>query len=113
LSNLAGKPAGEPVWPGKWAKSRAAAVMLRKVLEAAGIPYVVDGPDGPLFADFHALRHSYLTIGGQSGIDLRTLQELAGHSTPTLTARYMHPRLHDLAGAVDRLPNLLVGDGQT
>src|SRR5947209_11537130 len=39
--------------------------------------------------------------------DLRTLQELAGQSTPTLTARYSHRRLHDLAGAVEKLPNFL------
>ena len=82
--------------------------MLRIDLEAAGIPYAVEGPDGPLFADFHALRHSYLTLGGRAGIDLRTLQELAGHSTPTLTARYSHRRLYDLAGAVRR-PNLPTG----
>ncbi len=76
-------------------------------LEAAGIPYAVEGPDGPLYADFHSLRHSYLTLGGRAGIDLRTLQELAGHSTPTLTARYSHRRLYDLAGAVEKLPNFL------
>jgi hypothetical protein len=81
--------------------------MLRIDLEAAGIPYSVEGPDGPLFADFHALRHTYLTLGGKAGIDLRTLQELAGHSTPTLTARYSHRRLHDLAGAVEKLPSIL------
>ena len=68
------------------------------------------GPDGPLYADFHALRHTYLTLGGQAGIDLRTLQELAGHSTPLLTARYSHRRLHDLAGAVEKLPNFLPAD---
>src|SRR5262249_44214455 len=59
------------------------------------------------FADFHALRHTYLTLGGRAGIDLRTLQELAGHSTPTLTTRYSHRRLYDLAGAVEKLPRLL------
>ena len=64
-------------------------------------------PDGPEYADFHRLRHSYLTLGGRSGIDLRTLQELAGHSKPELTARYSHRRLNDLAGAVDKLPNLV------
>src|SRR5207253_20361 len=53
------------------------------------------------------LRHSYLTLGGRAGIDLRTLQELAGHSTPVLTARYSHVRLHDLAGAVAKLPSIL------
>jgi hypothetical protein len=59
--------------------------MLRGDLEVAGVPHVVAGPDGPLFADFHALRHSYLALGGRAGIDLRTLEELAGHSTPDLT----------------------------
>jgi hypothetical protein len=81
--------------------------MLRIDLEAAGIPYAVEGPDGPGYADFHALRHSYLTLGGRSGVDLRALQELAGHSKPELTARYSHRRLYDLAGAVEKLPNLV------
>jgi excisionase family DNA binding protein len=104
---MADKPAGQAIWGGTWARDRTGAEMLRRDLEAAGIPYVVQGPDGPLFADFHALRHSYLTLGGRAGIDLRTLQELAGHSTPELTARYSHRRLHDLAGAVEKLPPLL------
>jgi hypothetical protein len=107
---LRDKPAGQPVWGGTWARHRTGAEMLRLDLEAAGIPYAVEGPDGPLFADFHALRHSYLTLGGRSGIDLRTLQELAGHSDPSLTARYSHRRLYDLAGAVDKLPRLLPTD---
>ncbi len=84
--------------------------MLRFDLEAAGIPYVVEGPDGPLHADFHSLRHSFLTLLGRGGVDLRTVQELAGHSTPTLTARYSHRRLYDLAGAVEKLPRFLPED---
>jgi integrase len=107
---LAGKSAGQPLWPGTWARERKGAEMLRIDLDAAGIPYAVEGPDGPLYADFHALRHTYLTLGGRAGIDLRTLQELAGHSTPTLTARYSHRRLYDLAGAVEKLPRLLPDD---
>jgi integrase len=81
--------------------------MLRGDLAEAGIPYVVDGPDGPLFADFHSLRHSYITALGRAGVDLRTAQELAGHSSPTLTARYSQRRIHDLAGAVEKLPSLM------
>jgi integrase len=104
---LRGKSAGQPLWGGTWARDGKGAEMLRIDLETAGIPYAVEGPDGPLYADFHALRHSYLTLGGRAGIDLRTLQELAGHSTPTLTARYSHRRLHDLTGAVEKLPNFL------
>src|SRR5262249_50892844 len=68
-----GKPAGRAVWGGNWAKAYKAAEMLRGDLDAAGIPYAVEGPDGSLYADFHALRHSYLTLGGRAGIDLRTL----------------------------------------
>jgi Phage integrase family len=108
---LAGKPAGCPVWPGTWAER--AAVMFRIDLEAAGIAYAVDGQDGPEYADFHSLRHTFLTLGGRSGIDMRTLQELAGHSDPKLTARYTHRRLHDLAGAVDKLPNLVPNDRES
>jgi integrase len=104
------RPSGQPVWPLTWTSDRVAADMLRIDLDAAGIPYAVAGPDGPLCADFHALRHSYLTLGGRAGIDLRTLQELAGHSTPVLRARYSHRRLHDLPGAVEKLPSLLPGD---
>jgi excisionase family DNA binding protein len=104
---LADKTPGQPVWGGTWAKDRRGAQMLRCDLEVAGIAYTSEGHDGVLFTDFHSLRHSYLTLGGRAGIDLRTLQELAGHSTPMLTARYSHRRLHDLAGAVEKLPNFL------
>ena len=107
---LTGKPAKRPVWPGQWKIS--AADMLHADLNDAGIPYAVEGPDGPLYVDFHALRHTYLTLGGRAGIDLRTLQELAGHSTPNLTARYSHVRLHDLAGAVEKLPSFLPASDQ-
>ena len=109
---LTGKPSGQPLWPGTWASLRAAALMLRKDLKAVGIPYTVQGPDGPEHADFHALRHTYLTLLGRSGVDLRTQQELAGHASPVVTARYSHVRLHDLAGAVDRLPDLVPNQQQ-
>jgi integrase len=101
------RPAGQPVWGGTWASDHRGAEMLRGDLETAGIPYVIDGPDGPLYADFHALRHTYLTLLGRGGVDLRTAQELADHSSPVLTARYSHRRLHDLAGAVEKLPSFL------
>ena len=42
-----------------------------------------------------------------SGADgAKTAQELARHSTPTLTFNvYAHARLHDIASAVERLPD--------
>ncbi len=63
----------------------------------------MSGPHGAEHADFHALRHSYLTALGRAGVDLRTAQELAGHSSPVLTARYMHRNLDDLTAAVAKL----------
>lgn len=109
-SYLAEKPTGSPVWGGTWAQNTAE--MLRIDLEAAGIPYATEGPDGPEFTDFHSLRHSFLTELGRNGVDLRTAQELAGHSTPELTARYSHRRLYDLQGAGGKLPTLAIDDPQ-
>jgi hypothetical protein len=84
-SHLDGKPAGAPICGGTWHSGAVGAEMLRRDLDAAGIPYAVEGPDGPEYADFHALRHTYLTMLGRNGVDLRTAQELTGHSTPELT----------------------------
>ena len=102
---LAGRPETTPLWPGPWSKR--AAEMLRTDLATVGIPYTVAGPDGPLFADFHALRHSYITALANGGVDLATAQELAGHSTPVLTKRYTHKELGDLAKGVVKLPEFL------
>lgn len=101
---LDGKCKTQQIWGGTWASDHRGAEMLRIDLAEAGIPYVVEGPDGPRYADFHSLRHTYLTLLGLQGADLRTVQELAGHSSPALTAKYSHRRLQDLAAAVQTLP---------
>jgi transposase-like protein len=69
------------------ANELAAAHQIHPTLVSNWKMALLKGADGPLHADFHALRHSYLTALGRGGVDLRTAQELAGHSTPTLTAR--------------------------
>jgi integrase len=75
-------------------------------LSAAGLPFVVEGGNGPEHVDFHALRYTFITLLGRSGTDLRAVQMLAGHSSPTLTARYSLRDINDLAAAVGRLPRL-------
>src|ERR1700751_2385666 len=88
--------------------------MLRIDLDAPGIPYVVDGPDGPLYADFHALRHSYIALLEKSGATLKEAMQLARHSDPKLTmAVYGRAQLHDLGEAVRRLPALLEGPAKS
>ena len=59
--------------------------MLRIDLDAAGIPYVVQGPDGPLYSDFHSLRHCFISLLDRSGATLKEAMQLARHSDPKLT----------------------------
>lgn len=99
---LAGRPDGAPVWPGKWGDSSAA--MLRVDLETAGVPYCVEGIHGREYADFHALRHSYISALSAAGTGMKELQVLARHSDPRLTLGvYSHARSTELVRAVGRL----------
>ena len=103
---LTSRPAGLPVWPGTWPKK--AAEMFTIDLDAAAIPYVIDGPNGPLYADFHSLRHSFIAMLDQSGATLKEAMQLARHSDPRLTmAVYGRAHLHDLGKAVGRLPSVM------
>jgi integrase len=79
---LAGKKPGSPVWPGTWARGKRAGKTLQRDLKVAGIPYI---DDQGLYADFHALRHTFITNMIKSGINPKTAQSLARHSTIDLT----------------------------
>ena len=56
------------------------------------------------YADFHSLRHGYITMVGKTGVSPREHQDLARHSTYAMTSRYTHSRFYDLAAAVQALP---------
>ncbi len=99
---LGGKEGDSPLWPGTW--HQLATDMLRHDLEAAGIPYAVTGPDGPLYADFHALRHTFVAMLDRAGCTLKQAMSLARHTDPRLTARiYGRADLAELSKAADRL----------
>ena len=113
------------LWPGKWAKQFTAAAMLRKDLEAARSAWIQEGRteaercereasdflaykdrDGGT-ADFHALRHTFITNLVKAGVQPKDAKELARHSTIMLTMdRYAHVGIQDTAAAVARLPGL-------
>ena len=58
-------------------------------------------------ADFHALRHTYVSRLVRSGANVKVAQELARHSTPILTlGRYAHVEVLDQTKALDALPSI-------
>ena len=79
--------------------------MIRHDLEAAGIAY---RDDNGRVADFHSLRGTYISlIVSAWAASVKTAQTLARHSTPSLTIGiYAKASVHDLAGAVESLPDL-------
>jgi len=97
----AGKSEDKPLWPGTWSY-KASAMMLRVDLRAAGIPY--QDPSGR-YADFHALRHTYVTGAVRSGAHPKTVMEMARHSKLELTLGvYTHTVREDRQEALEGLP---------
>jgi len=89
----------ERLFPGTWTEK--AAKMLRNDLDAADIPFSTD--DG--VADFHSLRHTFISNLAAGGVHPKLAQQLARHSTITLTMdRYSHVGLVDLNAALESLP---------
>ena len=101
---LADKPANERLWPGEWASQRHGAEMIRIDLTAADIDYEDD--EGRV-ADFHALRHTFISNLARAGVHPRNAQALARHSTIDLTMDvYTHVAMADLHDDVESLAGL-------
>lgn len=100
-------PKREPLWP---KLPDEIARVMAKDLEVAGVP-VTD--DAGRVADFHALRHTFITRLARSGVTPKVAQALARHSTITLTMdRYAHVALADTSKALASLPALPVAAAQ-
>lgn len=94
---------GGPVFPVPEDRKRMMR-MYRADLDAAEIAYQ---DDQGRYADFHALRHTFITNLAKAGTALKTTMDLARHSDPKLTMdRYSHTRLADRAEALEGLPDL-------
>lgn len=122
---LIGKPRGESVWPGPWAANKAAGKMLQADLKKARAEWIAESRTDAerkariassflvyrdadnRVADFHSLRHTFITRLIRSGAKPKEAQTLARHSTIKLTMdRYTHTGLHDVAAAVEGLPRI-------
>jgi hypothetical protein len=53
-------------------------------------------------ATWHTLRHTFASRAVMGGVDIRTVQELMGHSTVTMTMRYAHLSPEHLKQAVNK-----------
>jgi integrase len=51
------------------------------------------------------LRHTFGSRAAMAGVDLPTLKELMGHSSITLTMRYVHPTPAHKKEAIEKLRN--------
>ncbi len=119
--HLRGKSDAEPVFelPDKPAK------MFRADLEAARLAWIEDGKapaekkrrtkstflcyadEAGRVADFHALRHTFISNLARGGVHPKLAQDLARHSDVNLTlSRYSHTELEEQASAVASLPSL-------
>ena len=79
--------------------------MVKADLAAAGVPYK-DAHDR--YADFHALRHTFISNLARAGVHPRNAQALARHSTIDLTMNvYTHIAMEDLVSDIEAMPPVL------
>ncbi|MBL7221287.1 MAG: site-specific integrase, partial [Phycisphaerae bacterium] len=121
--HTAGREADELVFPGMPNRT---AHMLRRDLKAARDQWIDDADterererrekdknflqyrnSANMVADFHALRHTYITNLARIGVHPKTAMDLARHGNINLTmARYSHTLVSDRAGVLGALPSL-------
>src|SRR5215469_14562260 len=82
------------VWPAATRSGHIEASSLRKqhrkALRDCGVrPFVL-----------YSLRHTFLTRLGESGCDVWTLARIAGHSSVSISSRYVHPSEDAVLAAV-------------
>jgi site-specific recombinase XerD len=78
--------------------------MLRHDLKSAGIPYsVTDRDNVTRYADFHSLKHKFISDLVAAGVPMATIRELADHASITTTQRYCHSDQDQKTKAVESL----------
>jgi integrase len=60
---------------------------------------------------WHCLRHTFISRLVMKGVDLRTVQELAGHKTIAMTVRYAHLAPEHNQAAIEKLDPVVAVSG--
>jgi len=92
-------------WKGQPIHGRCINRMLKIVIQKAGLAGRGITP--------HKLRHTFATHLIRNGVDIRTVQELLGHSELETTAKYLHSDTRTKQSAVEKLNGLLEGPKPT
>ena len=93
----------------------AVAAKIRRAFEAAGFKTraEVDGyANAVAKVGFHSLRHTFVSLMGNTGAPLALVQSIVGHSNPMMTAHYFHAQTEALSNAVGHLPTITTGDAE-
>jgi integrase len=105
---------------------RAQAILVNRSLESKseyvfanqrGEPYLVTSLDHlhnklrdtlglPKDCVIHSMRHTFLTRFGEAGADAFTIKKVAGHSSVTVSERYIHPTPEGQERAFQRFANM-------
>ena len=111
--NEAGKPEEGWVWSATTRSGHVEPSSLRKQHAKAFKAMRESNPEKPVrpFV-LYSLRHTFLTRLGQSGCDVWTLARVAGHSSITISARYVHPSEDAVLAAMSRIGGHKIGHSQ-
>lgn len=78
--------------------------IFHRVLKNAGVPP----------RKYHAIRHTFATRALELGVDIKTLSELLGHSSVTITLNiYAHSMLEQKKIAIEKMNSLYLSHGTT
>jgi integrase len=121
---LQGRPAETPLWSGNWSQFNSAKIIRVDLdagrdawLEAAKTAeqraererssFLKYADASGRYADFHSLRHTFISNLAKAGVHPKNAQALARHSSIELTMNvYTHTVLTDLAHDLEKLPPL-------
>jgi len=136
LATKRGLAADEPLFPisrrVRGGRERKTHLMIQRDLAAAREQWLEEAPSpeerarrlrsdflcyrshAGLYADFHSLRHLFITNLERAGLSPKMAQTLARHSDIRLTLGvYTHVELHDQTAAIQSLPAPLTGSQQS